>query len=55
MVAGLRRMGFDRVFDTSFSADLTIMEEGSELVQRITQGGELPMFTSCSPGWIKYM
>jgi len=55
MVAGLRRMGFDRVFDTSFSADLTIMEEGSELVQRVTQGGALPMFTSCSPGWIKYV
>ena len=55
MVAALRRAGFKRVFDTSFSADLTIMEEGSELVQRITTGGVLPMFTSCSPGWIKFM
>lgn len=55
MVAALRRVGFDRVFDTSFTADLTIMEEGSELVQRVTQNGALPMFTSCSPGWIKYM
>jgi len=55
MTAALRRMGFDRVFDTSFSADLTIMEEGSELVQRITKGGKLPMMTSCSPGWIKFV
>lgn len=51
----LRRMGFKRVFDTSFSADLTIMEEGSELVHRIKTGGKLPMFTSCSPGWIKFV
>lgn len=55
MVAALRRLGFDRVFDTSFTADLTIMEEGSELVQRITTGGVLPMLTSCSPGWIKFV
>ncbi len=55
MVTALRRLGFDRVFDTSFSADLTIMEEGSELVQRLTQGGTLPMMTSCSPGWIKFV
>jgi len=55
MVAALRRAGFRKVFDTSFSADLTIMEEASELVQRITTGGKLPMFTSCSPGWIKFM
>lgn len=55
MVAALRRVGFDRVFDTSFTADLTIMEEGSELVQRIQQGGVLPMLTSCSPGWIKFV
>lgn len=55
MVAAMRLMGFDRVFDTSFSADLTIMEEGTELVQRITKGGKLPMTTSCSPGWIKYI
>ncbi len=55
MTAALRHMGFDRVFDTSFAADLTIMEEASELVQRLTTGGKLPMFTSCSPGWIKYL
>jgi iron-only hydrogenase group A len=55
MTAALRTLGFDRVFDTSFSADLTIMEEGSELVDRIANGGELPMMTSCSPGWIKYV
>ncbi len=55
MVAALRRLGFDRVFDTSFSADLTIMEEASELVERIKNGGKLPMMTSCSPGWIKYV
>ncbi len=55
MVAALRRMGFHYVFDTSFSADLTIMEEGSELVDRIKGGGALPMMTSCSPGWIKYV
>ncbi len=55
MVAALRRLGFDRVFDTSFTADLTIMEEGSELVQRIQTGGPLPMLTSCSPGWIKFL
>lgn len=55
MTAALRCMGFDRVFDTGFSADLTIMEEGSELVQRLTNGGRLPMLTSCSPGWIKYV
>jgi iron-only hydrogenase group A len=55
MVAALRRAGFHKVFDTSFSADLTIMEEASELVYRIKSGGKLPMFTSCSPGWIKFM
>ncbi|KAA3613133.1 MAG: 4Fe-4S dicluster domain-containing protein [Calditrichaeota bacterium] len=55
MVNALRKLGFDRVFDTSFSADLTIMEEASELVQRIQSGGTLPMMTSCSPGWVKYM
>jgi len=55
MVAALRRLGFDRVFDTSFSADLTIMEEASELVYRIQHGGRLPMLTSCSPGWIKFV
>ncbi len=51
----LRRLGFKRVFDTSFSADLTIMEEGSELVHRIQNNGPLPMLTSCSPGWIKFV
>ncbi|MBN1865142.1 MAG: iron hydrogenase small subunit [Victivallales bacterium] len=55
MVAALRAIGFKRVFDTSFSADLTIMEEGSELVHRIKNGGVLPMMTSCSPGWIKFI
>lgn len=55
LTAALRRLGFDRVFDTSFSADLTIMEEASELVQRIQNGGPLPMMTSCSPGWIKFV
>jgi iron-only hydrogenase group A len=52
--AALRRIGFNYVFDTSFSADLTIMEEASELVHRITTGGVLPMITSCCPGWVKY-
>jgi NADH-quinone oxidoreductase subunit G/NADP-reducing hydrogenase subunit HndD len=55
MVAALRQMGFKRVFDTSFTADLTIMEEGSELVHRVKNGGALPMLTSCSPGWIKFV
>jgi iron-only hydrogenase group A len=55
MVAALRRIGFDRVFDTSFTADLTIMEEGSELAHRVKTGGVLPMMTSCSPGWIKFV
>ncbi len=55
MTAALRRLGFDRVFDTGFTADLTIMEEGSELVHRLTSGGRLPMLTSCSPGWIKFV
>ena len=55
MTTALRRLGFDRVFDTGFTADLTIMEEGSELVHRLTNGGTLPMMTSCSPGWIKFV
>nr|WP_277998908.1 NADH-dependent [FeFe] hydrogenase, group A6 [Moorella sulfitireducens] len=55
MVAALRRLGFDRVFDTDFTADLTIMEEGSEFIERFTKGGPLPLITSCSPGWIKFM
>jgi NADH-quinone oxidoreductase subunit G len=54
MVAGLRRLGFNKVFDTQFTADLTIMEEGHELINRITKKGVLPMITSCSPGWIKF-
>ncbi|WP_066505152.1 NADH-dependent [FeFe] hydrogenase, group A6 [Abyssisolibacter fermentans] len=54
MAAALRRLGFDKVFDTDFAADLTIMEEGTELLNRIQNGGKLPMITSCSPGWIKY-
>ena len=54
MATALRRLGFDQVFDTDFAADLTIMEEANELVERITNGGVLPMMTSCSPGWIKY-
>ena len=55
MVAAMRRLGFRRVFDTSFTADLTIMEEASELVARLEGGGPLPMMTSCSPGWIKFV
>ncbi|MFC1490671.1 NADH-dependent [FeFe] hydrogenase, group A6 [Candidatus Latescibacterota bacterium] len=55
MTTAFRLLGFKRVFDTSFSADLTIMEEASELIQRITTGGKLPMMTSCSPGWVKYV
>jgi NADP-reducing hydrogenase subunit HndD len=54
LAASLRRLGFDRVFDTNFAADLCIMEEGTELIGRVTGGGKLPMITSCSPGWIKY-
>ncbi|MGM9662359.1 MAG: NADH-dependent [FeFe] hydrogenase, group A6 [Oscillospiraceae bacterium] len=54
MVAALHRLGFDRVYDTDFAADLTIMEEATELLQRIQTGGVLPMITSCSPGWINY-
>jgi iron-only hydrogenase group A len=55
MVAALRRLGFDRVFDTQFAADLTILEEGTELLTRVREGGTLPMITSCSPGWINYI
>jgi iron-only hydrogenase group A len=55
MTSALRMLGFERVFETSFSADLTVMEEASELVQRIQGGGRLPMMTSCSPGWIKFV
>jgi iron-only hydrogenase group A len=52
--AALRKIGFKRVFDTTFSADLTIMEESAELIGRISEGGKLPMITSCCPAWIKY-
>ena len=55
MVAALHRLGFYRVFDTNFGADLTIMEEANELVERIKNGGTLPQLTSCSPGWINYL
>lgn len=54
MVAALRRLGFDRVFDTDFAADLTIMEEAHEFLDRVQNGGVLPLITSCSPGWVKY-
>lgn len=54
MVTALKMLGFDKVFDTDTGADLTIMEEGSELIERIRSGGKLPLITSCSPGWVKY-
>lgn len=54
MVAALKRLGFKKVFDTNYSADLTIMEEASELMHRIKENGTLPMITSCSPGWVNY-
>lgn len=54
MVAALRRLGFDGVFDTDLAADLTIVEEANELIERIKEGGTLPMITSCSPGWVRY-
>ncbi len=54
MVAALRRLGFNSVFDTNFGADLTIMEEANEFIDRVKNGGVLPMITSCSPGWVKY-
>ena len=55
LTAALRRLGFDKVFDTDFTADLTIIEEGHELIRRIKSGGVLPMLTSCSPGWINFI
>lgn len=55
MLEALRRVGFDVVFDTNFAADLTIIEEGNELLKRVRDGGKLPMITSCSPGWIKFI
>ncbi|MDF2566874.1 MAG: hndD [Oscillospiraceae bacterium] len=54
MVAALRRLGFDEVFDTDFAADLTIMEEANEFLTRVKNGGKLPLITSCSPGWVKF-
>ncbi len=54
LAAALRRLGFEKVFDTDWAADLTIMEEGTEFIGRLTNGGVLPMITSCSPGWIKF-
>ncbi|AYD39873.1 4Fe-4S dicluster domain-containing protein [Clostridium fermenticellae] len=55
MAASLKKLGFDRVYDTNFGADLTIMEEGSELIQRLKDNENLPMFTSCCPAWVKYL
>jgi len=55
LVTGLRRLGFKKVFDTNFAADLTIIEEATELINRVTKAGDLPMFTSCCPGWVKYI
>jgi len=55
LVTGLRRLGFKKVFDTNFAADLTIMEEGHELIGRIQKNSNLPMFTSCCPGWVKFI
>ncbi len=54
LVNALRRLGFDKVFDVDFAADMTIMEEGTELLERLQNGGKLPLITSCSPGWIKF-
>ena len=54
MIAALRRLGFEKVYDVNFGADLTIMEEGTELLGRLQNGGTLPMITSCSPGWVNY-
>jgi NADP-reducing hydrogenase subunit HndD len=55
MVASLRRIGFERVYDTNYAADLTIMEEGTEFLHRVADKGTLPMITSCSPGWVRYL
>ena len=55
LVEGLRMLGFDAVFDTDFTADLTILEEAHELISRVKEGGVLPLITSCSPGWVKYV
>ena len=55
MVTALKRLGFDKVFDTNTGADFTIVEEGNEFLERLKNGGKLPMITSCSPGWVRYM
>ena len=55
MVTALKLLGFDSVFDTNFGADLTIMEEGYEFLNRLNNDGVLPMMTSCSPGWVNYV
>lgn len=55
IAAALRLMGFDQVFDTSFAADMTIFEEGTELLERVANKGTMPMFTSCCPGWVKFL
>ena len=55
LATALKRLGFDKVFDVNFAADMTIMEEATELLERIQEGGKLPLITSCSPGWIRYM
>ena len=55
MAAALKALNFDKIYDTNFAADLTIMEEGNELIKRVTEGGTLPMFTSCCPAWVKFL
>jgi iron-only hydrogenase group A len=55
MAAALRRLGFNQVLDTNFTADVTILEEGTELIDRIKNGGKLPMFSSCCPAWVKFI
>jgi NADH-quinone oxidoreductase subunit G len=55
MVAAMRKIGFDEIYDTSFSADLTVVEEAGEFLEKLNDGGELPLFTSCCPAWIKYV
>jgi iron-only hydrogenase group A len=55
IITGLKRLGFNKIFDTNYAADLTIIEEASELISRVSNGGTLPMFTSCCPGWVKYI
>ena len=54
MVSALRRLGFDKVYDTSFAADFTVIEEGREFLERFKKGERLPQFTSCCPAWVKY-